>query len=151
MEMAMALANIADAKLAAGDVAEARHTAERGLRLLQASSSSFALDDLLEKLATCRTTTRDYRQAAELFGAASASRERMRVPIWALPWTATSSCERFSARNLSRKATEHDRCVVPTETGRVRDGDANVGGASLVRDVVEIALGVGRLVVDRRR
>ena len=73
--------------------------------------------------------------------------------------TATSSAPppsvppyaRPGACRLDSEAAEHDRCVVPAEAGRVRDGDADVGFACLVRDVVEVALGIGRLVVDRRR
>src|SRR4029077_8468748 len=44
-----------------------------------------------------------------------------------------------------------DAGVVPAETERVRDADGDVGLARLVRDVVEVALGIGLLVVDRRR
>src|SRR5262249_57069468 len=46
---------------------------------------------------------------------------------------------------------EDDRRVVTAEAERVRDGDAHVGVARLVRDVVEVALGVRHLIVDRRR
>jgi tetratricopeptide (TPR) repeat protein len=78
----MALSNLADAQFAAGEVAQAQQTAERGLRLLQTSNSSFVLHDLLETLATCSTARGEYEHAAELLGAASAARERMRVPDW---------------------------------------------------------------------
>src|SRR5439155_11128521 len=45
---------------------------------------------------------------------------------------------------------DHDAGVVPAEAERVRDADGDVGLPRLVRDVVEIALGVLLLVVDRR-
>ena len=82
LAMAMAIGNLALARFAAGNVAEARQTAERALRLLQASSSSFAVHDFLDTLAACSAATGDYELAAELLGAASAARERMRVPVW---------------------------------------------------------------------
>src|SRR2546421_12587325 len=46
---------------------------------------------------------------------------------------------------------EHDRGVVAAEAERVRDTATHVCLAGLVRDVVEIALWIGILVVDRRR
>ena len=53
---------------------------------------------------------------------------------------------------LAVVAAEHDRRVVAAEAERVRDGDLEVGRlAGDVRDVVEVAVGVGLLVVDRRR
>jgi predicted ATPase len=129
LAMAMALANLADAKLAAGEVAEARQTAERGLRLLQASSSSFAVDDLLETLAACSTATRDYERAAELLGAASAARERMRVPVWG-----PALDERDQLEATLRAALGGDLFETVQERGRTRpvevfvapEGDATV-------------------------
>src|ERR687888_1660291 len=63
----------------------------------------------------------------------------------------TSSAE--SVQHFPRlfEPLEDDRRVVPTEAERVRDGDAHVGLARLVRDVVEVALRILDLVVDRRR
>jgi predicted ATPase len=115
LEMAMALANLADAKLAAGKVAEARQTAERGIRLIQASGSSFAVHDLLETLAACSTVTRDYEQAAELLGGATAARERMRVPVWgpALDW-------REQLEATLRAALGDDLFATVQERGRTR-------------------------------
>src|SRR5512132_1532846 len=52
---------------------------------------------------------------------------------------------------LSLKTAQHEAGVVPTEAERVRDGDPDVGLARLVRNVVEVAISIGRLVVDRRR
>src|SRR5439155_20245168 len=57
------------------------------------------------------------------------------------------------AQSLSGSVFEladHDAGVVPAEAERVRDADGDVGLPRLVRDVVEIALGVLLLVVDRR-
>jgi tetratricopeptide (TPR) repeat protein len=82
MAIAMALSSLAESQRSAGEVAEARQTAARGLRLLRASSSSFAVPDLLDTLAACSTTEHEYEQAAELVGASSALRESMRVPRW---------------------------------------------------------------------
>src|SRR5919206_4086834 len=46
----------------------------------------------------------------------------------------------------------HDQArVVPAEAERIREADADLGLARLVRDVVEIALRVRLVVVDRRR
>src|SRR5437588_6421063 len=44
-----------------------------------------------------------------------------------------------------------DARVVPAEAERVRDPDGDVSLPRLVRDVVEVALGILLLVVDRRR
>src|SRR5437588_6827557 len=52
---------------------------------------------------------------------------------------------------LVLELTHDDASVVPAEAERVRDADGDVGLPRLVRDVVEIALGILLLVVDRRR
>src|SRR5256885_3589971 len=44
-----------------------------------------------------------------------------------------------------------DAGVAPAEAERIRDADGDVSLARLVRDVVEVALGIFLLVVDRRR
>jgi len=54
-------------------------------------------------------------------------------------------------RYLSLEAAQHEAGVVPAEAERVGNGDPDVGLAGFVRDVVEVALGVRRVVVDRRR
>ena len=82
LAIAFALSSLAQAQLSAGDGAEAHQTAMRALRLLRASSSSFALPDILDTLAVCCSSDGEYDQAAELLGAASALREAMRVPLW---------------------------------------------------------------------
>ena len=115
LAMAMALANLADAELAAGEVARARQTAERGLRLLQASNSSFVVHDLLETLAACSSATRHYERAAELLGAASAARERMRVPFWG---PALDQREQLEA--TLRAALGDDLFETAQEQGRTR-------------------------------
>ena len=51
---------------------------------------------------------------------------------------------RSCAQLLAVEAAEHDAGVVPAEAERVGDGDPDVGLARLVRDVVEVAIGVGR-------
>ena len=62
------------------------------------------------------------------------------------------SIERFPyLRYLSLEAAQHEAGVVPAEAERVGNDDPDVGLAGFVRDVVEVALGVGRVVVDRRR
>ena len=48
-------------------------------------------------------------------------------------------------------AAEQDAAVVAAEAHRVRERDVDLGLARLVRDVVEVALRIGDLVVDRRR
>ena len=82
LAIAFALSSLSQAQLAAGDDADARQTALRALHLLRASSSSFAVPDLLETLAVSCSSDREYEQAAELLGAASMLRETMRVPLW---------------------------------------------------------------------
>ena len=119
--MAMALANLADADLAGGDVARARQTAERGLRLLEASNSSFVVHDLLETLAACSSATRHYERAAELLGAASAARERMRVPFWG---PALDQREQLEA--TLRAALGDDLFETAQEQGRTRSVEAFV-------------------------
>src|SRR5438270_9658754 len=52
---------------------------------------------------------------------------------------------------LVLELTHDDAGVVPAEAERVRDADGDVGLPRLVRDVVEVALGILLLVVDRRR
>src|SRR5258707_14000844 len=47
--------------------------------------------------------------------------------------------------------SQDDAGVVPAEAERVVDGVLHVRLARLVRDVVEIAVGIGCVVVDRRR
>src|SRR3954452_20677746 len=60
-------------------------------------------------------------------------------------------------RALSRAASllvvllDDNRGVVPAEAERVRGGDPDVRLARLVRDVVEVTVRIGVLVVDRRR
>ena len=62
------------------------------------------------------------------------------------------SIERFPyLRYLSLEAAQHEAGVVPPKPNELESGDADVGRAGFVRDVVEVALGVGRVVVDRRR
>src|SRR5439155_14226426 len=51
---------------------------------------------------------------------------------------------------LVLELADHDAGVVPAEAERVRDADRDVGLPRLVRDVVEVALGILLLVVDRR-
>ena len=48
-------------------------------------------------------------------------------------------------------APEHERGVVAAEPERVRDADLDLLVPRLVRDVVEVALRIGRVLVDRRR
>src|SRR5687768_1715064 len=52
---------------------------------------------------------------------------------------------------LSSRALEDERDVVPAEAERVRKRVLDVGVAGGIGDVVEVALGVGDLVVDRGR
>src|SRR6266571_9219176 len=52
---------------------------------------------------------------------------------------------------LVLEALEYDARVVAAEPEGVGDRDANVGVTRLVRDVVQVALGILDLVVDRRR
>jgi hypothetical protein len=52
---------------------------------------------------------------------------------------------------LSLKTAQHQAGVVPTEAKRVRDGNLDAAFARLVRYVVEVAVSIGRLVIDRRR
>jgi hypothetical protein len=69
-------------------------------------------------------------------------------------WTATIGESRegeASRSGLSLEAAQHEAGVVPAEAERVRDGDPDVGLARLVRNVVEVAFGIGCVVVDRRR
>src|SRR3954452_24166316 len=49
------------------------------------------------------------------------------------------------------EASDHERNVMPAETEAVRQRHADVALGRLVRCVVEIQLGVRRLVVDGRR
>jgi tetratricopeptide (TPR) repeat protein len=120
-EIAMALSNLAESQLAAGDVPEARQTAERGLRLLEASSSSFLVHDLLETLASCTTASNDHEQAAELLGAASAARERMHVPVWG-----PALGRRQQLEATLRAALGDDRFAAAQERGRTQPADAFV-------------------------
>ena len=50
-----------------------------------------------------------------------------------------------------RRPPEEHAGVVPAEAHRVRQRDVDLHAARLVRHVVEVALGIGIAVVDRRR
>src|SRR4051812_39449871 len=68
------------------------------------------------------------------------------------PTSRGRSDPRFGAARSPVPAPHDYRGVVAAEAERVRDADGGVRRvARLVRDVVEVALGVRLLVVDRRR
>ena len=55
---------------------------------------------------------------------------------------------RFRARS---RLAENQAAVVPAETGIVAHGDIDSNLSGLIRHVIEIAVGIGFLVVDGRR
>jgi predicted ATPase len=119
LAIAMALGSGANAKLSAGEVSEARRLAARGLVLLRASSSSFAVPELLDTLATCSTAEHEYEQASELVGAATALRASMRVPRWG---PALDRHERLEA--MLRTALGDEVFAAAQERGRARPIEA---------------------------
>ena len=82
LQIVMALNNLAQAQLAAGESDRARQAVERALALLHASGSSYSGADLLNTLARCDIADGDSVRAAELVGMAETLRETMHVPIW---------------------------------------------------------------------
>jgi len=119
MLMAMSLSNLAESRLAAGDVVGARRSAARGLGLLHASSSSFVVPELLETLAACSATQGAHEEAAELAGAAAGLRERMLVPVLG------PARERNELLLQSlRDALGDERYAAAQERGRARPVDA---------------------------
>src|SRR5664279_1677851 len=68
----------------------------------------------------------------------------------AVPLPSLAVAERAACEGLV-DATEQNTAVVPAEPHPVRDRVRQVGLARLIGDVVEVALGIGVLVVDRRR
>jgi predicted ATPase len=82
LEIVMALGNLSQARLDAGDTVHAREAAERALELLRASGSTYNAFELLETLARCSVAEGDDAGATELVGAAQRLRELMHVPVW---------------------------------------------------------------------
>src|SRR5262249_42734485 len=86
------------------------------------------------------------KELARSYVVVGAARHAFLAPRgWVGVWDGSNAALQ-SRRGLIVEALEHDAGVVPTEAEAVRDGDLNVGVARLVRDVVEIARGIGDLV-----
>src|SRR6266496_2210751 len=78
------------------------------------------------------------------------------LPTASISGKAAHVCAGLAPKLRSRNGSvfelaQNDARVVPAEPERVGDGDLDVGFARVVRDVVEVASGIRRLVVDRRR
>src|SRR5580765_4225316 len=95
---------------------------------------------------------------AVVFSRVSAASRSNNSPGWVVCSAAYSSTwsltmKAISAREASDSsdAAEQHAAVVAAEAHRIRERNVDLRFARLVRDVVEIALGIGVLVVDRGR
>jgi predicted ATPase len=81
--IALALGNLAMARLADGDVAAARTAICRALERRRSEGITYASDEILDILARIEHAEGEHEPAIALFGAADSLRERLHTPLWA--------------------------------------------------------------------
>lgn len=125
------LFNLAQAAVAAGDHAVARHHLEEGIRLSQETQDRSNLAYFLETLAVVEAEQGQARRVAAMLGAARSLREEVGASVYGyyLPDESLRAAAERSAR-ATLGADDYDDAV---DTGRAMD----------VAEVVEFALAVG--------